>query len=198
MRFERVAPKFFFFFFFFFFFLFFFCFFCFVFFFLFCFVRIFGALFQPRAKFVRLLPPSSHAAQEAAMDGSKRARPGEKPASSFADELAADASAAGAAGAADTASWARPPLPDLSPATDSVCFQWMEMDMHEGEPLAANPRAGASLDSIGRRRGGQRKKKKCAVPNGRPFSVLSPFAPLQACPCRARARAWCPYSPSTA
>ena len=125
----------------------------------------------------------------------KRVRPGAAP-SSFADELAAMAGgASSASAAAPSADWLRPPLAELSPARDAIVFQWMEMDVHEGEPLAANPRAGALRAA----RAAQRARARVggAAPS---TAVARPLRgpPLQACPCRARARASCPCSRCTA
>lgn len=42
-------------------------------------------------------------------------------------------------------SWQRPALPPIDPNETNIAFQWIEIDMYDGEPLKENPRAGYSL-----------------------------------------------------
>ena len=35
--------------------------------------------------------------------------------------------------------WSRPPVPRINPATDSLCFQQLEIDHYIGDPMAGMP-----------------------------------------------------------
>ena len=97
-----------------------------------------------------------------ATDGSKRAKKDAAPApSSFEEELMymneveaaelahaekhateAMGSSAQEPGPDANVRWARPPLPPLNPAEHTVSFQWVDIDMTDGQPLTSNPAAG--------------------------------------------------------
>jgi DNA polymerase delta subunit 1 len=61
---------------------------------------------------------------------------------SFADEIAEEF---GSSTEAEQIRWHRPAAPALDPASDSVAFQWVDMDMYDGEPLRENPRKGLNV-----------------------------------------------------
>jgi len=62
---------------------------------------------------------------------------------SFAAELAAEFTGSAAGGADDH--WQRPAPPALQTGRDAVVFQWVDMDLYDGEVLRENPRRGASV-----------------------------------------------------
>jgi len=43
------------------------------------------------------------------------------------------------------AQWGRPALAPINPETDDVCFQWVDIDMIQGQPLQQNPKRGAKV-----------------------------------------------------
>ena len=72
---------------------------------------------------------------------SKRARDAaQEP--SFAEELAAQFTGSSAS---DELNWVRPALPNLMPSRDSIVYQWLDIDMYDGEVLKENPCRGASV-----------------------------------------------------
>ena len=44
--------------------------------------------------------------------------------------------------------WFRKPARDFDPQTSSLAFQWLDIDMTSGEPLASNPDGGKVLGSL--------------------------------------------------
>lgn len=61
----------------------------------------------------------------------------------FADDLQTMAPIATKASA-----WPRRPLQAIDPQQDSVAFQWIDMDMYDGPPLARNPAAGQPVPGL--------------------------------------------------
>ncbi|TMW55420.1 hypothetical protein Poli38472_013311 [Pythium oligandrum] len=67
----------------------------------------------------------------------------QETAPTFADDLEKMAPIATKASA-----WPRKPLRKMDPSTDSVAFQWIDIDMYDGPPLARNPKAGEPVPGL--------------------------------------------------
>lgn len=50
--------------------------------------------------------------------------------------------------ATKASAWPRKPLVPVDPRVDSVAFQWIDIDMYDGLPLRANPKAGAEVPGL--------------------------------------------------
>ncbi|GLE05294.1 hypothetical protein PINS_up014307 [Pythium insidiosum] len=50
--------------------------------------------------------------------------------------------------ATHASAWPRKPLPPMNASADSVAFQWIDIDMYDGPPLARNPKAGEPVPGL--------------------------------------------------
>ncbi|DBA02210.1 TPA: hypothetical protein N0F65_007620 [Lagenidium giganteum] len=65
-------------------------------------------------------------------------------AAAYSSSFTADLEKMGAVATKATA-WPRKPLPPTNPAEHAVAFQWIDIDMYDGPPLAQNPKAGEPM-----------------------------------------------------
>jgi hypothetical protein len=83
-----------------------------------------------------------------AAEGAKRARRDDSrfradAQTTFADDLESMAPISTAA-----TTWPRKPVPKIDPASDAIAFQWIDIDMYDGPPLAKNPKAGEPVPGL--------------------------------------------------